>query len=329
LEKRLKKIIILFIFFLAQSCVTNPPVEKEIINATVVVNSNVSGASIFLDNINTGKLTPDSLIVGMGLHEIRLEKDEYISESKNIDIKSDKRVELDFVLLKESLQKIVLLEDFANVSCDPCVASNLILHKLSQSSYDNTKLAIIKNPTNFPSSTDPFYLANPSDCNERISYYNVLFAPTIWIDGILRPIASDSNSIKEKIEERLNEPADFDISVSHNYSSDTISIIVNLNVIDDSGIDLTKLVLHNVVTEEEIEFSTPPGSNGETIFYHVMRKMLPNNTGESLSNISGIGTVEYNFQSAVDPVWNLSKIHVVSFIQNTETKEVYQTGFSF
>ncbi len=85
-----------------------------------------------------------------------------------------------------SASKIVLLEDFANVSCVPCVISNKIIESLTKNTYGPSKLVAVKFPTNFPSPSDPFYLAQPNYCDQRMEYYNIFFAPTTYVDGVLR-----------------------------------------------------------------------------------------------------------------------------------------------
>ena len=98
---------------------------------------------------------------------------------------------------------------------------------------------------------------------------------------------------------------------------------------DGTGLDFSNIVLHTVVTETDIEFSTPPGSNGETKFYDVMRVMLPSNTGESLDGISQTEDVVFERQTNINPVWKLNNIHTIAFVQNVLTKEVYQAGSTF
>ncbi len=58
---------------------------------------------------------------------------------------------------------------------------------------------------------------------------------------------------------------------------------LNFNLyLDTTPINYSDLVLHAVVTETDIEFATPPGSNGETKFYDVTRKMLPSKEGTAI-----------------------------------------------
>ena len=225
--------------------------------------------------------------------------------------------------------KIVLFEDFANVSCVPCVISNNIIESLTKSTYGPSKLVAIKFPTNFPSPSDPFYLAKSDYCDQRMEYYNIFFAPTTIVDGVLRPVSTDSTDVIAAVDERLATTPRFEIQVKDSVGGENYFITISLNIINSTGLNLDEVVLHTVVTETEIEFETPPGSNGETKFYDVMRDMLPTNLGETLSNIIQTGEINYQFEEAIFSNWNLSHLNVVAYIQNISTKEVYQAGSTF
>ena len=139
----------------------------------------------------------------------------------------------------------------------------------------------------------------------------------------------DSTEIKNKISERLNETAKFEISVSDSISGNTLFVKTIISAIDLSGLDLNDFVLHNVVTETDIEFSSPPGSNGETKFFNVMRKMLPDYDGEAINGLVSEKTIEFNYQTQISSSWSSSNINTVAFIQNKNTKEVLQAGSTF
>jgi hypothetical protein len=224
--------------------------------------------------------------------------------------------------------KVVLLEDFANVSCDPCVVSNRIIESLSNYAYGRSKLVVVKYPTNFPSASDPLYLANSAACDARINFYQVLFAPTTIIDGIDRPISQDSMSVKAAIDSRLSVAPRFEIEVNANLEGDYV-IDVSITPIDTLGINLDDIVIHSIITETDIEFEQAPGSNGEKIFYDVMRLMLPTNDGEPIRNLINTGEISYEFEDALLSNWNLEHINTVVFIQNITTKEVFQAGSTF
>ena len=297
----------------------------------IVVASNIDSAEIFLDNINTGKITPDTLITSVGNHFITLKKDGYFKSSIFVNVLKDSTIlkTIEFTPPVFLATKTVLLEDFANVSCVPCVTSNKIIESLVNQTYGTTKLVAIKYPTNFPSPIDPFYLANPSECNARMSYYNILFAPTTIIDGFLRPISTDSNDVKTKIDQQLSQIPKFKIAVKDSISGNEYFIQIIILVEDLNGLDFSKLVLHTVVTETNIEFTNPPGSNGEKKFYDVMRKMLPDKDGESLTVLNSLISKTFDRQFTLNPSWVQSNINTVVFIQNKDTKEIYQATSTF
>jgi hypothetical protein len=224
--------------------------------------------------------------------------------------------------------KVVLLEDFANVSCVPCVTSNRIIESLSNYTYGRSKLLVVKFPTDFPSPNDPFYLTNPETCEARMSYYQILFAPTTIIDGLSRPVSTDSVSIKSAVDTRLAVSPRFGVDVNAAFEGDYL-IDVFIAVIDTTGINPDDLVIHCVITETDIEFDEAPGSNGEKKFYDVMRLMLPTLNGEPLRNLINTGEINYEFSDALLSNWNLEKINTVVFIQNKNTREVFQAGSTF
>lgn len=220
--------------------------------------------------------------------------------------------------------KVVLLEDFANVSCVPCVTSNQIIESLLNGSYADN-IAVVKFPINWPSPYDPFYLANKDICDERIAYYDVIHkgAPTIMVDGIDNPTPTDSNSIKASIDERLMNTAPFSITVSTDFQDSSLIVDINVQAVNLAGINLAELKLYTIVIENDIEFDEAPGSNGEKVFYNVLRKSLPTDDGVAFSTLSDI---TFNWETDLLSDWNPVNLRVVSFIQNVQTKEVLQAG---
>ncbi|MFH1195943.1 MAG: Omp28-related outer membrane protein [bacterium] len=328
-----RSVLVLFLFSLGlfSSCETNPPITPEINTETskVFVTANITGAEIFVDNISTGKFTSDTIEAKVGNHQVRVEIVNYLPLTKTVEFVSDSVISVEFNLVEQTIQKIVLLEDFANVSCVPCVISNKIIQSLFKNTYGSSKLVIVKYPANFPSANDPMYLASKDDCNARMQYYNVLATPHVRIDGKFHNKPADSISTKEKINERLLLSPTMELSVINEIVGENLSVEVNISVQEMGSINFADFVLHTVVLEDKISYSAPPGSNGETTFYHVMRKMLPTNEGENLSSITGSGNYQFNRQMSVNSGWDKSKLEVIVFIQNTGTKEVIQAASTF
>jgi len=295
----------------------------------IFVSSNAVGAQIFIDQVNSGKVTPDTILAVPGTHQIELQRAYFNSSSQPVEVFKDSLITLNIILEEIPPSNVVLIEDFANVSCVPCVTSNKIIESLTTVTYGHSKLVAIKYPTNFPSPNDPFYLANTVDCNSRISYYNVFFAPTTVIDGIERPISTDSLSVMAAVDQRLTKELRFRMDVTSSVVGTEYLITVTVKVINGTGVDFSNSVLQTVVTETDIEFATPPGSNGETKFYDVMRTMLPSNSGQSLNGLSQTEEVVFQRQTSINPGWVVNNLHVIAFIQNTNTKEIYQANSTF
>jgi hypothetical protein len=57
--------------------------------------------------------------------------------------------------------------------------------------------------------------------------------------------------------------------------------------------------------------------------------MLPGNQGESLASINQVGIYNFQWQLSLNSAWIQNNINTVVFIQNTNTKEIYQAGSTF
>lgn len=311
---------LLIILVLAVSCNTNPPTDigLNIEYGQVYISANVNGAEIIVDGLNSGFVTPDTLTLVTGEYEIEIRKNGYSPETKSVVVEANSGKALEFNMQVLLGKKIVLLEDFANVSCGPCVYANAII-KVVAEQFGTDNLVVIQYPTNFPSPTDPFYLANSTDANSRINYYNIFAAPSVIIDGNENPIATDAADIKDRIEQNLLDTPGFSIDVSDSLTTaDYISKVSVESLNNIQNPEDYELFVN--VTENNISFTTPPGSNGETDFNHVMRKihkidLASVGSGDEL-NIERITPINSN--------WLKQNLNTVVFIQNKITKEVIQ-----
>jgi hypothetical protein len=244
-----------------------------------------------------------------------------ITATGNISLK----VRIDNSVTPLPASKVVMMESFTNVGCYPCPITNRIIRQLANESYGRKKLVVVKFPVNFPAPNDLFYLAAKEICDFRIDYYNVFFAPTIIIDGMLKPVASDSISIKAAIDSRLSNESRFEISVIADVEGDYI-IDITVGINDSTGLNMNQLIISTAITETEIKFEEPPGSNGETEFYDVIRLMLPSVNGISIRQLINNGELSFEFEEVLLSEWNPAKLNTVVYIQNVQTKEIYQAG---
>jgi hypothetical protein len=78
------------------------------------------------------------------------------------------------------------------------------------------------------------------------------------------------------------------------------------------------------VIEKEIHFSSPPGNNGERDFYSVMKKLLPNSSGQSLGSLAANDYFAYTFTWSLANIYDMNQLDAIAWVQNSNTKEVYQ-----
>ena len=85
----------------------------------------------------------------------------------------------------------------------------------------------------------------------------------------------------------------------------------------------TELRFRAAVIERMIQYSSPPGTNGETIFPDVMRKLLPDTTGFVIENINPGDEFTYNVSCPVNPEWNWQDLAVVAWLQSDSNRVIY------
>jgi hypothetical protein len=94
-------------------------------------------------------------------------------------------------------------------------------------------------------------------------------------------------------------------------------------------VPLTSLWLRTAVIEDTITYTSPPGINGEQVFYQVLRKLLPDSVGINLPVLSNNQALTYTFSYNINTsVIVPAQLKVVSFIQSDSSKRVFQSGTS-
>lgn len=226
-------------------------------------------------------------------------------------------------------QRMVLLEHFTQASCGPCATYNPLVKQYFENT--TTSATAIKYQTSWPG-TDPMNGHNAADVQTRVNYYGVSGVPNVVIDGNVaqgNPGTLFSGGQSSDMDNRAAVASDFDITVSHTLSADYGSVNVTGVITASNTVNNANLVAHVVVVEKAIVFSTAPGSNGETEFNNVMKKMLPSSAGQSIqASWSNGNTVVLSEDWTIANVYNLAELAAIVFIQDDVTKEILQVGFS-
>ena len=209
-------------------------------------------------------------------------------------------------------QRIPMIEHFSSSTCGPCVAVNQQMHTLTQNNEGNFTY------TKFPTSGDPY---NNFEASHRIQEYGVTGVPNIFLDGR----SNGSNYLTQaQLDERREVPAYADIRGAFSIEDDIIYVIADFM----SYITLENAVAFITVNEKTTTKNT--GSNGETEFHHIMMKMLKSKSGNPVSiNAGEYQRLEFTHNMSLTNVEELNDLEVALWIQDPETKEIYNSSFAY
>ena len=210
-----------------------------------------------------------------------------------------------FLLIMVSLsdaqvRRIVLLEEATNASCPPCAANNPNLQAFFRSHFGG--VISVRYHASWPG-TDPMYNLNPSENTARIvTYYGINGVPNYLMDGTNYGVPSDPLGMVGQMNQDLATDAPVKISVSANIDADSVRATITLTGV--SPVTQTNLKFRIAIIERRIQYTTPPGTNGETTFPDVMRKMYPDPNGYTVSSINPGDVITYHVSQAVNAAWN-------------------------
>ncbi len=215
--------------------------------------------------------------------------------------------------------RTVLLENFANQD-DVQYEENQI--KITDILEDNPLDATaIQYFTSFPTENDinQFYTSGPS---ARSLYYGVSLVPYSIVDGGDRQFNySSTNTLENRdIVKRMLEESQFKVSVQQEVNGDILEVISTIkSLIDLSDIKLSAriAVVEKTIIDNSIEIS------------NVLRTMLPDPAG-----ILFVDDWNKNDSITVFQTWtipegvNKDSIATIVYLQDEETKEIYQAGYT-
>ncbi len=238
-------------------------------------------------------------------------------------------------------QKVVLLETFSSSLSANSVEAEQIVHDRVTKSGPGT--AWINYFTDLDGEvlrpTDLVYNRNERDPNARGGFYGISDEPTSVLDGdvIEKAIDADSraNTLlgwnqfelnkKELVEpefdivlEQIETEADDELRVSGIFTS-----LIDLPA--NTELSFRFVVIEDYITNEEIGLY----STTDTI-RNVMRAILPDASGfieKSRSGVTSGQQFTFEIDWTIDAVFNVDELRVITFVQNEETREIYQVAF--
>ena len=180
----------------------------------------------------------------------------------------------------------------------------------------------IKYAMSWPSSTDPFYLANTTDQTARRSYYGVNSIPAGFGNGAT--VGGSASSWRSS--GLSNMGAYTPITIEFNGGMVDEELQMSVTVSSETNQTNTDLRLFVMTSIDSVYYNSPSAYDN---FHNVFIEFLTNSSGQSLS-LDGVTNYiqEFNWSmpspwpnNNTSILWDISDLNVVAFVQNYSTKE--------
>ncbi|KAB1063387.1 T9SS type A sorting domain-containing protein [Salibacter halophilus] len=233
------------------------------------------------------------------------------------------------------IQRMPFYEVFTSSTCGPCRPGNENFHN-TLANYEGEFVAL-KYQQNFPGTGDPY--ATDESVNRR-NYYSINSIPRMEIDG-----GWDENANAFDISlhnDARAVPSFVSIDIEYDLVPDSQKVYYDIDV--ESFTNLGNNNLYIAIVEDTTTDNVK--TNGETEFFQVMKKMIPDENGQSISlsqgsqeNISGNYVFEGDYRLPADgqsgnrinhltehSVEDFESLYVIAWVQNSTTNEVHQAA---
>ena len=173
---------------------------------------------------------------------------------------------------------------------------------------------------------DPMYNYNPTQVNDRVTYYNVTYVPDVFMLGN-QYSGSPAGVTQNMVDNAASEAAPIRVIMKETSNGTVRTVHVTVFTVDTIPSATYKIRVG--VVEKLITYATPPGSNGETQFHDVFRKMIPTSAGDAYTPAAIGDSVKFTYTYTLDlAVWDTTQIYSIAFIQNETTKNIVNSGSS-
>ncbi|MCD6501682.1 Omp28-related outer membrane protein, partial [bacterium] len=207
-----------------------------------------------------------------------------------------------FAFSVSAATRIPLIERFTNIGCGYCPPCGQMVDSLT--GVHGSALSAVEVHVDWTIPTDPYYVADAADCEERWTHYGITGVPAVAVDG--KKLAYWSTAPAE-ISTRMGVTSPIDMSISTTDSSIIVSVDVESALVGSGYRLLTAVV-------EDSNY-LPSSPNGEVWANNVQRKLYPSSTGEAI-DLSAVGTQVFEYPFTWDSEWNPLMCGVVAWVQD-------------
>ncbi|HRG58511.1 MAG TPA: T9SS type A sorting domain-containing protein [Bacteroidia bacterium] len=191
---------------------------------------------------------------------------------------------------------------------------------------NSNKVSSIKYECYFPS------VLGFQGSNDRLNFYNHWGAPFAFANGLMLKTVGNNwqgcpwNATQPIIDSLYNLPGLFDIQPQFHLNGYTATVTGTVT----SAVDFiqgTHCKVFIALVEDTIIYATPQGNSNETNFYNTTRKLLPSGKGVYIGtpHLGQVDSLNISILLA-DTTINPSNLKVVVFVQDSITKEIYQSS---
>jgi hypothetical protein len=251
-----------------------------------------------------------------GDHNVKIWINNINGEGDDNDISND-TVEKVLHIATQTTTNFPLYEEFTSSTCGPCASFNSSAFTPFLNNHVG-ELAIIKYQMSWPSPGDPYYT---EEGGVRRAFYGVSAVPQLFAGGI--GCATNGTAVDNALADLTTKDAFMTLSAHHQVDVDNSLISVYANF--TPFVNGSDFVIHAVVSEKKTTENV--ASNGETEFHHVMMKMLPDAQGTPLNLTAETPqSIEFtDIDLSGTNIEEMTDLEVTVFIQNTTTKEIFQS----
>ncbi len=219
-------------------------------------------------------------------------------------------------------KRMVLVEIVTSANCPPCGPANEYFNGKIASPLLQSRLAIIRNHVWWPRSTDQLWLDSQTWAKPRTDYLfkplTSYIAPCGWVDGWNAD--SDPDAWLTKISEDMKVAPEAKIELTKEDQGSDVVLTITVKGITSGA--YTDLRLHTVMTESDIHYND---GNSEWVHYEVMRTMLPDANGTTLT-LANDEEKTFTRTLTFDAKWVRDNMKAVVFLQANGSKKVLQAA---
>lgn len=315
-------------------------IEATVYNNGGTINSfdiewSVDGGTSYSETISGVNIDPlssyqvslsDPWSAQTGEHTISVEISNVNGQGAD-DNASNDTLDKDINVASSSVPRKSLFEEFTSSTCPPCYTMNTSLYEPFFSQADADDYSLIKYQVWWPRPGDPY---TTNEIQDRVGYYGITAAPTMLLEGEPYSIPDAASTWQDAVDSlgdalmaSNNKPAFFEMDV---HASKSQNAAKKINVTVDMTPHISgEFTLYVAAVERHTTGNAT--TNGETDFYQVMMKMLPDANGSSINFTDGQQETKTftDIDLSGTYIEEFNDLQVVAWIQDDNNKIIMQS----